>query len=359
MDIDSRLNLWQYTELHPLGKRAVLIRNNIDGRLMVKCVCDKDNFEVFSIIAKLNNPNLMRVYDTVISDDQCVSICEYVEGVTLEHAVETNRLFSELEVRNITAQLCDGLVSLHRNGIIHRDITPSNIMLASDGNIKIIDFDIVRTIKRGQNADTQVLGTPGFAAPEQFGFAQTDERADIYSCGVLMNYLMTGKLPNEKLCFGDLAPIIQKCVEMDSENRYRSVEELKQEILGSKFYKRNKTLKQYIKYSRLPGFRGNGFFLKFLTVVLMVVYFVFAVAYINYTVSLWGYISYPVKHFLTGLDFLILLSALPYFTLGDVGGLSRFIVKGKPQTGRMIFRIIGYSSLFLGIVLFVLLVRVF
>lgn len=357
MDIDSRLNLWQYTEIKPLGRRAVLIRNNMDGRFMVKCVYDKDNFEVFSKISKLGNPNLMRVYDTVISDEKCVSICEYIEGVTLEHAVETNRLFSEIEVRNITAQLCDGLASLHQCGIVHRDITPSNIMLTPNNSVKIIDYDIVRTIKNGQNTDTQVLGTPGFAAPEQFGFTQTDERADIYSCGVLMNYLLTGKLPNEKLYFGNLTPIIQKCVEMDSENRYRSVEELKQETLGLKFYKRNKIAKKYINYSRLPGFRGKGFFLKFLTVVLMIAYFVFAFAYINYTVSLWGRISFPVKHFLTGIDFLFLLSALPYFTLGDVGGLSRFIVKGKPQTGRMIFRIIGYSSLLLGVVLFVLIVK--
>lgn len=352
MDIDSRLNLWQYTELHPLGKRTVLIRNNIDDRRMVKCICDEDNFEVFSKIAKLNNPNLMRVYDTVISGEQCVSICEYIEGVTLEDKIENNRLFSELEVRDIIAQLCDGLTSLHKNGIIHRDLTPSNIMLKSDGTVKIIDFDIVRTIKRGQNADTQVLGTPGFAAPEQFGFSQTDERADIYSCGVLMNYLLTGKLPNEKHCFGDLAPIIQKCVEMDSENRFSSVEELKQAVLGTKFYKGNKTTKNYINYGKLPGFRGKGFFLKLLTVILMAAYAVFAFAYIYYTASFWGYIYNPSRHFLIGLDFLFLLTALPYITLGDVGGLSRFIVNGKPQTGRMIFRIIGYSSLLLGVVLF-------
>lgn len=357
MDIDSRINLWQYTELSQLGKRAVLIRNNIDGRLMVKCVCDKENFEIFSRLSRINRPNLMRVYDTVITDGECVSICEYIEGVTLEKYVESNRLFSEIEVRNITAQLCDGLDALHRCGIIHRDITPSNIMLSSDGIVKIIDYDIVRTVKRGQSADTQVLGTPGFAAPEQFGFSQTDSRADIYSCGVMMNYLLTGNLPNEKLYFGNLTPIIQKCVEMDCENRYHSALELKQVVLGSKFDKRNKTSKSYINYSRLPGFRGSGF-MKFLTVILMAAYTVFLVAYLNYTFNFLGTMYHPLKHILTGVDFLILLSALPYFTLGDVGGLSRFIVKGKPQTGRLVFRIIGYSSLFLGVVVFFVLLKI-
>lgn len=356
MTVEERMNLWQFTELSPLGKKTVLIRNNIDGSLMVKCVCAQESFEIFTKLSGVFSDNLMRVYDTVLHDGKCVSICEYIEGTTLEDAVTRSRLYSEPEVKNIIAQLCDGLSVLHKNGIIHRDITPSNIMINAAGQVKIIDYDIGRTVKRGQAADTQVLGTPGFAAPEQFGFSQTDERADIYSCGVLMNYLLTGYLPGEKLYFGDLTPIIQKCVEMDTENRYRSANELRQVVLGSKFDYNNKKIKSYINYSRLPGFRGNGF-LKFLTVLLMAAYSVFLFAYINYTVNFWGSIYQPVKHALTGVDFLLLLSALPYFTLGDIGGLSRFIVKGKPQTGRMIFRIIGYSSLLLGVVLFVLLVK--
>lgn len=352
MTTQDRIDLWQFTGLQRLGKRTTLIRNNITGKLMVKCVCGADNFEVFDTIRQLNNPNLMRVYDCVITDGKCVSVCEYIEGITLERAVKSDRLFSEVEVKNIIAQLCDGLTSLHQRGIIHRDITPSNIMLDSSGIVKIIDYDIVRTVKRGQNTDTQVLGTPGYAAPEQFGFSQTDGRADIYSCGVLMNYLLTGYLPNEKLYFGNLTPVIQRCVEMDSENRFASVDELKQTLLGSKFDKRNKKSKSYINYSRPPGFRGRGFFLKLLTVLLMAAYAFFLFFYIRYTVNRWDDISNHLRLILTGIDFFVLLSALPYLTLGDIGGLSRFIVKGKPYIGRRIFIIIGISSLVLGVVLF-------
>ncbi len=352
MNVDEKLRLWQFTELNPLGKKSTLVRNNSDGTLMVKCVCKEESFDIFDRISRLEHPNLMRVYDSVIQNGKCVSVCEYIEGVTLDEAVNSNRLFSEIKVKNIIAQLCDGLIELHKLGIIHRDINPSNVMIDKSGIVKIIDYDIARSVKNGQSKDTQVFGTPGYAAPEQFGFSQTDARADIYSCGVLMNFLLTGKLPNEKLYQGGLTPIIRRCIEMDSDNRYNNADDLKREILGRKFYKRNKTSKKYINYAIPPGFRGKNVFLKILTIIFITGYVVFAFAYFNYTIHFLGTMDRPVRQILTGVDFLVLLTLLPYLTLGDIGGLSRFIVKGKPQIGRRIFIAIGVCSLIAGVVLF-------
>lgn len=358
MTCDERLDLWQYTELQPLSKKATLVRNNNDGRLMVKCVANAESFSVFEALCGIQNPNLMRVFDTVVSDGQCISLCEYVEGVTLEKAVEMRKIYSEYDAKNIIAQLCDGLTVLHGKGIIHRDINPSNVMLDNRGIVRIIDYDIMRTVKNGQNTDTQVLGTPGYAAPEQFGFTQTDERADIYSCGVLMNYLLTGFIPNEKLYFGNLTPVINKCIEMDADNRFSSAYELKKALLGKQAdlsgnKKKGKKGKVYINYSKLPGFRSGKISAKFFTVLLMTVYFVTLVAYVNYTAHWWQDLHYPVRHYLTGLLFFVLISALPYICLGDVGRLSRKINPNNPSNGKKLLKLIGWLSLIAGFALFI------
>lgn len=352
MTTDERLNLWQYTELQPLSKKAALVRNNINGQLMVKCVTNEAGFPVFDKLRGIQRPNLMRVYDTVISDGKCISLCEYIEGITLEKAVESKKIYSEDDAKNIIAQLCDGLTALHGNSIIHRDINPSNVMLDKNGIVKIIDYDIMRTVKNGRNTDTQVLGTPGYAAPEQFGFTQTDGRADIYSCGVLMNFLMTGFIPNEKLYLGNLTPIIKKCTEMDADNRFSSAYELKKALLGKRAdIKGNKKEKVYINYSKLPGFRSRKTSAKFFTVLLMIIYFVTLVAYINYTFHWFGNLYYPLRHYMTGLDLFILLSALPYFCLGDVGRLSRKINRNNPAKGKKLLKLIGWLSLIAGLML--------
>lgn len=93
-------------------------------------------------------------------------------------------------------QLCQALAPLHRENIVHRDIKPENIVLGADSQVYLIDFGIARFEKAGRSADTTLLGTHGYAAPEQFGFCQSDARADIYSLGVVLNQVVTGAFPN-------------------------------------------------------------------------------------------------------------------------------------------------------------------
>lgn len=99
---------------------------------------------------------------------------------------------------------------MHKYSITHRDITPSNIIIGFDGVVKIIDFGISRLHKENAKHDTQVLGTEGYAAPEQFGFKQSDCKTDIYALGVLLNYMLTGHIPSEVMYRdGDVADIIK------------------------------------------------------------------------------------------------------------------------------------------------------
>ena len=113
---------------------------------------------------------------------------EYVDGPSLGAADLPERRFLQ-----ITRELCTVLAFLHGKGIIHRDIKPSNILLARDGHIRLIDFDAARMPRDNLEQDTKLLGTRGYASPEQYGFAQTDERSDIYSLGVTLGQLLEGR----------------------------------------------------------------------------------------------------------------------------------------------------------------------
>ena len=352
MTVDERFNLWQFTEIGKISEKAYLVKNINNGQLMVKYTAEKSSFEVFSAMEKITAPNLMRVYDSVISGGKCVSLCEYIEGVTLEKAVENIHNYDEYGTKNIIAQLCDGLSVLHRNRIIHRDINPSNVMLDKNGIVKIIDYDILRIVKTGQGRDTQILGTPGYASPEQFGFYQTDPRADIYSCGVLMNYLLTGKLPNEYLYNGNLTPVILRCIEMDPKNRFNSVDELKQVLLGKKVsVNTSQKPEKYINYWKLPGFRSGKFFAKFFTVFFYIMYIIMLLGYFNFWFQ--GKYSNDIPEgILTGLCIFVFLTALPYFAFGDFGGMSRLFARKHPMLGKAITKIIGIISLFIGLYLF-------
>lgn len=151
--------------------------------------------------------------DTVIVE-------EFIQGESLLERLEQKNFLNELQAREILLQMCDGLKELHEQKIIHRDIKPSNMILQGE-RLSLIDFDAARIFKEGQETDTKLLGTKGYAPPEQFGSGQTDNRSDIYSLGVTMKNLLGGH------CSGRLKKILDKCTELDPKNRFQSVDELK------------------------------------------------------------------------------------------------------------------------------------
>ena len=154
---------------------------------------------------------------------ETVVVEEFLQGETLSARLERKSFLSETEAQKILLQLCDGLVELHAHKIIHRDINPSNLIL-QDGRIRLIDFDAARIFKPGKIFDTKLLGTKGYAPPEQYGGRQTDERSDIYSLGVTMKVLL-----GNGYC-GRLKKILDVCTQFDPNNRFQSVGELKRAI---------------------------------------------------------------------------------------------------------------------------------
>ncbi|MDD6484066.1 MAG: serine/threonine-protein kinase [Clostridiales bacterium] len=205
-----------------------LVTNTEDRRIYIMKKLKQGQADAYENAKGIQNPHIVKIHE-VYSD---TVILEYVSGISLS---ALNRCAAEYEVKEWTLQLCEGLAELHKNGIIHRDIKPSNVMLTDDGIIKLIDFDIARTHKEYRRKDTHCIGTEGYAPPEQYGFAQTDERSDIYSVGAMMFELLTNGRPLKELAGynGLLKPIIEKCTKLSPDERYGSVAELYRALDGN------------------------------------------------------------------------------------------------------------------------------
>ena len=158
-----------------------------------------------------------KVFFCAEDDSETVVVEEFIQG---ENLSERKKFLSESQAREILLQMCDGLKELHAQKIIHRDIKPSNLILQA-GRIRLIDFDAARIFKAGKETDTKLLGTKGYAPPEQYGSGQTDPRSDIYSLGVTIKNLLGDN------CGGRLKKILDKCTELDPKNRFQNVDELK------------------------------------------------------------------------------------------------------------------------------------
>lgn len=112
--------------------------------------------------------------------------------------------------------------SLLTMSIVHRDVKPDNVIIRGTEAV-LIDFDASRIYKNENREDTQILGTTGFAAPEQYGLSQSDGRADIYALGVLLNIMLTGEHPSRKLASGRMGRIVQRCTMVNLEKRYKNI----------------------------------------------------------------------------------------------------------------------------------------
>lgn len=186
------------------------------------------NGEVYQKLLTRSCPHLPLIYEAAEQDGENIVIEEFIQGDTLDLLLR-GALFSPQETRRIIRQLCHGLWVLHSMAAVHRDIKPENVILRENGAV-LIDFDAARLHKPEAEADTQILGTTGFAAPEQYGLSQSDARTDIYSLGVLMNVMLTGEHPSKRLAEGRMGRVIQRCTQVNPAKRYRDVLHLMEAI---------------------------------------------------------------------------------------------------------------------------------
>ncbi|MGE5613929.1 MAG: protein kinase domain-containing protein [Bacillota bacterium] len=193
------------------------------------------------MLKKLEHPALPRLFDIIEQDGCLYMISDYISGTPLDKKLKEEGKISEEIVVDWGIQLCQALNYLHSqkpNPIIYRDMKPSNIILTAGGTLKLVDFGIAREYKPKSGSDTVYIGTRGYAAPEQFGTGQTSPASDIFSLGVTLHELLTGKDPsahpfdlkpvrfyNDSVSAG-LEKIISKCTAEDVHARYQSAADL-------------------------------------------------------------------------------------------------------------------------------------
>lgn len=195
------------------------------------------------VLAKLNHPNIVSVFDFGQTPDFYYLLMEYVDGVNLRQAMQAGR-FSPAEALTIVPKICEALQYAHEQGVLHRDIKPENILLDAKGRVKIADFGIAKLVGEVKPEVTltgtgAALGTLHYMAPEQLETpAKVDHRADIYSLGVVFYEMLTGELP-----IGRFAPpsertpvdakvdeVVFRALEKDRDKRFQSAGEVKQTV---------------------------------------------------------------------------------------------------------------------------------
>ena len=279
MKLSDEYRLAEYEELKCMHGRSniSIVRNKLNGMIAVKKILSIELKEIYIFLKEHPSPFIPTIFECIENASQLIIIEEYLTGQNLEEILLTRNI-PEKEAVSIVFQLCHALKPLHNANppIICRDLKASNIMITLNNDIKIIDFDIARTYHSGQNCDTELMGTKEYAAPEQYGFRQTDARTDIYAIGVLLNYLILKKFPVEEIVPGKLKKIVCKCLEMNPNDRYQNVDDLRIQLeLLYDNLKNNKTQpdppekiipasnKSYIP----PGFRTHTWW-KMLTAIL-------------------------------------------------------------------------------------------
>lgn len=208
--------------------------------------------------ASLSHPNIVSVYDVGVEGDVYYIVMEYINGKTLKDIIKEKGKLSNDETLDIAMKVVDALINAHSNKVIHRDIKPHNIMVTGDGRVKVTDFGIARAATSSTITSTNsVIGSAHYFSPEQARGGYTDEKSDIYSVGIMMYEMCTGKLPFsgdspvtiaikhiqeeaipptqvDSTVPSELEKVIMKCIEKAQNLRYKNSEELLNELRNVK-----------------------------------------------------------------------------------------------------------------------------
>lgn len=259
MTLEEEYRLSCYEELTTLDDHdhIYLVKHKLSGEIFVKKILKRFSLDVYEQLKKLNIQGIPQIHELILDHDHLILIEDYIHGQTLEQILSNLTTIPETRACKIILDLCTLLKNLHQltPPIIHRDLKLSNIILLNDDSIYLVDFDTARYYEDGQEEDTQLLGTKEYAAPEQYGFGQSDARSDIYALGIILNRLLTGQYPKHQLSSGRFQSVISKCIRWEPEERFQTIDELAHALNTCLNLEHEKSAPLSISGLIPPGFR--------------------------------------------------------------------------------------------------------
>lgn len=294
---------------------------------------------VYKAIAEAKIKGIPKIYAIkTTSKNEYVIEEEEIIGETLHERLMRN-LFSPTDAVKFIIKVCDIIESLHKIHIVHGDLKPENIMIDQNGNPYVIDFNASHLIKRTGGKDTIPLGTPGFAAPEQYGFSRSDERSDIYALGEILNVMITGGYTNAHLTQEPVKSVISKCVRIDPNGRFQNVSSLKREL-------RNYAEKRHIKNENaIPGFRTKYWWKGILSVLLYLV--------ILFFVLMFQLPDRPFLEVILDKIYLFFVGVGSVFVLADFKHVNELFSFARKSTGLLILSKVLQVLILMGTMFFV------
>ncbi len=255
MNYSNRLAISYYKTIATLNEehKVYLVQHQESKKIFVKKILDVYNKNIYQYISFNHIGGIPQIIALYEEDNQLVVIENYISGSSLQEMIDRSNISMDAIYQYMT-ELCSILEKLHslQPPIIHRDIKPSNIIITEYNHVMLLDFNAAKFFSESDNTDTVLLGTKGYAAPEQYGFGSSTPRTDIYALGVLMKELTSVWQAPPKV----LADIIAKCIQMNPADRYQSVSELKAALLQTELRKDTKNnspsgIRSFVP----PGFR--------------------------------------------------------------------------------------------------------
>ncbi|MCD7778405.1 MAG: serine/threonine protein kinase [Clostridiales bacterium] len=268
MDNLTKYKLSLFKDIRELNDKGTVILSYSlsNDRMCVKKTVNNNTAEIYKRIKGSENGLLPKIYDIIDCEDSCIVVEEYIKGKSVENIISEVGAIDEKTACGYIADVLKALDGVHSLNIIHRDISPGNVIIDETGKARLLDFDIARTAGKPQSTDTVILGTAGFASPEQYGFAQTDRRSDIYSVGALFNYMLTGTIVQMKIYNKmPVCAVIIKAVSFEPNRRYSNCGDMLSEECFNDYIsdfkgemgKKNIGKKNRGILSHIPGFRTH------------------------------------------------------------------------------------------------------
>ena len=205
------------------GCKVLRLRNKTNGRDLV-LRSFPEHLDAYETLCGIRCESLPEIYDAIDVEDGQIVLEEYIDGITVSQVLDGGK-YRYRGAKKVLSGVCHALQVLHDRGLVHRDVKPENVMIGKTGRVVLIDFNASRRVSEAQK-DTIILGTVGYAAPEQLGITQSDARTDIYATGILLNVMLTGKHPTETFAKGRAGRIVRKCTALNPDDRYYCAEKL-------------------------------------------------------------------------------------------------------------------------------------